>query len=108
MHVGILFPLTKAIPMMFEGATTHYQTLQTWISHNATRYYNFSALLHVFMCCRTFFLSLTLVGHNATCYYNFNVLPHAIPSIFTQFSMGWGYLQRVTTRYRQIYKKKLY
>ena len=38
-------------------------------------------------------------------YHNFNVLPHTIPHIFTQFSMVSGYLQRVTMRYHQIYKK---
>ena len=76
MYVVILFSLTKAIPILFEYVTTHYQTLQTWI------------------------------GHDATCYHNFNVLPHALPHIFSKFSMVCGYLQRVTTRYRQIYKKK--
>ena len=50
----------------------------------------------------------TWVGHNATRYYNFNMLPHAIPYIFTQFSMVWGYLQGVITRYRQVYKKNVY
>ena len=66
MYVDILFPLTNAIPIMFEHVTSHYQTLQTWISHNTTRYHNF------------------------------NVLPHALPYIFSQFSLVWGYLQRVT------------
>ena len=37
MYVDILFPLTKAVPITFENVTTHYQTLQTWIGHNATR-----------------------------------------------------------------------
>ena len=36
MYVDILFLLTGAIPIMFEGVTKHYQTLQTWIGHNAT------------------------------------------------------------------------
>ena len=54
---------------------------------------------------RTFSLSLTLMDHNGTHYHNFNALPHALPYIFSQFSMVWGYLQWVTTRYRQIYKK---
>ena len=75
MYVDVFFPLTKAIPIMFEHVTTHYQTLQTWIGHDATRYHNF------------------------------NVLLHALPYIFSKFSMVWGYLQRVTTRYHQIYKK---
>ena len=30
MYVNILFHLTKAIPIIFECVTTHYQTLQTW------------------------------------------------------------------------------
>ena len=38
MYVNILFPLTKAIPVMFERVTTHYQTQQTSIGHNAMRY----------------------------------------------------------------------
>ena len=75
-YVDILFSLAKAILIVSECFTTHYQILQTWIAHNATRYRNF------------------------------NPLPHALPYIFFQFSMVWGYLQRFTTRYRQIYKKK--
>ena len=35
MYVDILFPLSKAIPIMFERVITHYQTLHTWIGHNA-------------------------------------------------------------------------
>ena len=57
---------------------------------------------------RTFSLSLTWLGHNATRYHNFNVLPHAIPYIYTQFSIVWEYLQRVTTRYHEIYEKNVY
>ena len=53
----------------------------------------------------TFSLSLTWIGHNAKCYHNFNVLLHALPYIFSKFSMVRGYLQRITTRYHQIYKK---
>ena len=52
---------------------------------------------------RIFSLSLSWIWHNAVRYHNFNVLPHAIPYFF-QFSMVWGYLQRVIKRYRQIYK----
>ena len=33
---------------MFERVTTHYQTLQTWIGHDATRYHNFNALPYIF------------------------------------------------------------
>ena len=60
MYVDILFPLTKAISIMFEGVNTYYQTLQTWIGHNATRYHNFNALPHA--------------------------LPHALPYILSQFN----------------------
>ena len=49
MRVDLLFPLTEAIPIMFERVTTHYQPLKTW------------------------------TGHNATCYHKFNALPHALP-----------------------------
>ena len=63
---NVLFPSTKAIPIMFERVTTHYKALQTWIGDNATRYHNF------------------------------NALPHALPYIFFQLSMVWGYLQCVT------------
>ena len=48
MYVDILFPLTKFILFIFERVTTHYQTLQTWIGHNATRYHNFNPLLYIF------------------------------------------------------------
>ena len=44
LYVDILFALIKAIPIMFEGITTYYQTLKTWIGHNATRYHKFYAL----------------------------------------------------------------
>ena len=54
---------------------------------------------------RTFSLSLIWIGHNAMCYRNFNVLPRASTYIFSQFSILWRYLQHVTTRYRQVYKK---
>ena len=60
-YVDILFPLTKAIPIMSERVTTHYQTLWTWIGYNATRYHNFNALQHA--------------------------LPHALPYIFYQFNI---------------------
>ena len=61
-YVDILFPQAKAILIIFKRVTKHYQTLQTWISHNATRYHNFNALPHA--------------------------LPHALPYIFSQFNMG--------------------
>ena len=62
-----------------ERVTTHYQTIQTWIGHNVMRYHNFISLPYA--------------------------LPHALLHIFSWSSMVWGYLQRVTTRYHQIYKK---
>ena len=61
MYVDIPFPLTKAIPIMFERVTTHYQILQTWIGDNATLYHNFIALPHA--------------------------SPHALPYTFSQFNM---------------------
>ena len=61
MYADIRFPLTKAIPIMFERVTTHYQTLWTWIGHYATRYHNFNALPYA--------------------------LPHALPYIFSQFNI---------------------
>ena len=61
MYVDVFFRLTKAIPIMFEHVTTHYQTLQIWIGHDATRYHNFNALPHA--------------------------LPHALSYIFSQFNM---------------------
>ena len=36
---------------------------------------------------------------------NFNGLPHAIPYISTQFSMVLSYLERITMRCHQFYKK---
>ena len=57
---------------------------------------------------RKFSLSLTWIGHNATRYHNFNVLLYALLYNFPQFSMVSGYLQSVTTCYRQIYKIYIY
>ena len=37
-----------------------------------------------------------------------NALPHALPYIFSEICLVLGNLQRVTTRYRQIYKKHVY
>ena len=34
MCIDIVFPLTKAIPIMFQRVTTYQQTLKTWIGHN--------------------------------------------------------------------------
>ena len=73
--VDILFALSKHILIIFEKHVTHYQTLETWIGHNATRY-------------------LIL-----------NALPHALPYILSEIFLVFGNLQRVTTHYPQIYKK---
>ena len=61
MYVDILFPLTKATPIMSERVATYYQTLKTWIGHNAMRYHKFNALPHT--------------------------LQHALSYIFSQFNM---------------------
>ena len=42
MYVDNLFSPTKPMKVTFEDLTTHYQTLLTWICHNATRYHTFS------------------------------------------------------------------
>ena len=75
--VDILFALSKHILIIFEKHVTHYQTLETWIGHNSTRY-------HIL-----------------------NALPHALLCIFSEIFLVLGNLQRVTTRYRQIYKKNI-
>ena len=62
MYIDILFSLTKTIPVMSKRVTTHNQTLQTWIGHNAMCYHNFNASPHA--------------------------LPHALPYILSQFNMG--------------------
>ena len=46
MYVDILFPLTKAVSIMFERVTTHYQTLRKWIDHSSMGYHNFNMLPH--------------------------------------------------------------
>ena len=61
MYVDVFFPPTKAIPIMFEHVITHYQTLQTWIDLDATRYHDINALPQT--------------------------LPHALPYIFSQFNI---------------------
>ena len=82
---------------MLPRITKHYKhgwTIMQRVVITSTRYHTRY---------RTFSLSLTWICHNAVRYHNFNVLPHAIPYFF-QFSMVWGYLQRVIKRYCQIYK----
>ena len=75
MYTDILVALTKAVPIILERVITRYQTLQTWRGHKAKRYHNF------------------------------NALPHSLPYFFSQFNIVWGYLQQVTTSYRQTHKK---
>ena len=85
---------------MYERVTTYYQTLKTWIGHNATRYHKINALPQALPYT---FSQLDMNSHNATCYHNFNELPHALPYIFSQCTMVWGYLQRCL--FGAIYKK---
>ena len=76
--IDLYFAQSKAIPVILEHLATHYQTLETWI------------------------------GHNATHYPNSNALPHALPYILSEICLVLENLQWVTTRYRQIYKKYIY
>ena len=46
--VDLLFALSKALLIIFEKLATHYQTLETWIGHNATRYPILDALPYIF------------------------------------------------------------
>ena len=87
LYVDILFPVTKAIPIMFERVTTNYQALKRWIGHNATRYHNLNALPYALPC---IFSQFILDRPNGTNYHNFNTLPHALPYIFSKFRMVWG------------------
>ena len=50
MYVNVVFPLTKAIPVMFEHVTTRFQTLETWIGHNTTHYHDFKVLPYSLRC----------------------------------------------------------
>ena len=61
MYADILFPLTKANPIIFERVTIHYQTLRIWIGHDAWCYHNLSALPYA--------------------------LPHVLQYIFSQFDI---------------------
>ena len=59
----------------------------------------------------TFQTLKTWIGHNATCYHNLNALshplPHMLPYIFSEIFLVLGYLQRVTTCYRHFLRKIL-
>ena len=58
---------------------TNFQTPQIWLGHNATRYHDLNALPHALL--------------------------HALTYIFPEICLILGYLQRVTTRYRQLFNK---
>ena len=60
---------------------TTFQTLQTWIGQNVTRYGNLNTLPHV--------------------------LPNALSYIFFEICLVLGYLKEVTTRYDQFLKLKI-
>ena len=72
----------------------HEYAIMQRITITSTRYHTFS-------------LILTRVGYNATRYHNFNALPHALPYILSEICLFLGYLQQVTTRYRQFFQKIL-
>ena len=95
MYANILFPLTKAIPIML--SSYHINSI-TWMDNNATRYHK-----HYHPRYNTFSLSLTYIGHHGTHYHNFNTLPHALRYIFSQISMVEGAiyngLRRVTVKF---------
>ena len=44
----------------------------------------------------TFQTLQTWIGHNVTRYHNLNKLPHALPCIFSEICLILGYLQRVS------------
>ena len=69
----------------FELVATHYQTLQTWIGLNVTRYHSLNALSHALP----------------------HALPHTLPYIFSEICVVLDYLKRVTTRYRYFFKKNI-
>ena len=62
----------------FEGVTTHYQTRQTWIGLNLTRYRNLNALLQALL--------------------------HVLLYVFSEIFLVLSYLQRVATRYHHFLK----
>ena len=59
---------------MFERVTTHYQTLQSWTGHNATRYHNFNARYHTYYHTRYRTFSFNLAWSGTIC----NGLPRVI------------------------------
>ena len=61
MYVDILFPLTKAITLIFEPVTTHIQTPQTWTGYNAARYHNALPRFQYFITCATACVSTHLL-----------------------------------------------
>ena len=53
----------------------------------------------------TFQTLQTWIGHNAMPSSNLNELPHALSYIFSEICLLLGYLQRVTTRFHHFFKK---
>ena len=49
----------------------------------------------------------TSIDHNATRYHNLNAMPHALPYIFSEIWLVLGNLQQVTVRYRQLFLKDI-
>ena len=93
MYADILFPLTKAVPIMFEYVTIFYIHVLPNSKHmnrlqhvtiSSTRYHTYYHMLQ-----QMFSLSLTWISHNATCYYNSIVLFHTLRFIFF-LSVAWS------------------
>ena len=51
----------------------------------------------------TFQTLQTWIGHNAKRYHNLNGLPHALPNIFSEICLILDYLQRVTVIFKKNY-----
>ena len=49
----------------------------------------------------------TWIGHNATRYHNLNTLPHALQYILSEIYPVLSYKQQVTTCYRHFFKKNI-
>ena len=50
----------------------------------------------------------TWLGHNVTRYHDLNALSYALPYIFSEICLILGYLQCATTRYHQFFNKIIY
>ena len=49
----------------------------------------------------------TSIDHNATRYHNLDAMPHALPYIFSEIWLVLDNLQQVTARYRQLFLKNV-